>query len=238
MASLHLVSAISVRPGFDAVLPQTRGLGAKPCQFGPLSVIVHMGRTQAAHTSQRGSAFCETLQENRSRGCRAPRSFCRCAWLPLWQPALAPKKMSFMLMSRPSRSSRPTPTNTNDNHGRAAGAPLARPALFLPVAVADGAQSAVEQFASLPRCSYAARTVTLSHWRFTCGAPLSLPCWPWPPSPPAPNRRPSPSRFRSRLSPRRPANTVPDFPERARRGNRPAPVPAPRCAPEHEVRPC
>lgn len=238
MAALHLVCVPAPHPSFDAVLPQAPGLGVKPCQFGRLSAIVHVGRTQATRTSHRGSASCEALQENRSRGCRAPRSFCRFVWSPLWRPALARKKTSSMLMSRPSRSSRPTPTNTNDNQGRAFGALAARLALFLPVAVAEGAQSRFERFASLPQCSYAARTVTLSHWRFTCGALLSLPCWPLPPSPPAPNLRPSPSRFRSRLSPRRPASTVPDFPERARRGNRPAPVPALWCAPEQEVRPC
>ena len=238
MLPLHLVSAFGCGGRFDAIAPQARLMVKKSCQSRYLSPIVKVGRTQAACTSNRGSASCETLQKNRSRGCRAPRSFCRFALLPSWPLAPAQKKKLFTLMSRPSRSSRPSTTNTNKSKGRAAGAPCVRPALFLPGPSAELRDFCSERFASLPRCGYHCTTETLSHWRFPCGALLLSPCWLLPPSPPARSRHPSPSRFRSPLSLPRPASTVPDFPERARRGSRPAPVPAPLRAPRHEVRPC
>lgn len=239
MAPLHLVVWADFVGRVDAALPQAGGLAKKPCQSGDLSAIVQVGRTQAVCTSRRGSACCGTLQEHRSRGCRAPKLSCRSAWLPSWQLALASRKKSSTWKIRQCRSSRPTPASTSKTNGRANGANAPRPALFLSAArLADNPARFIERFACRPRRDYAARTATFSLWRFSCGLLQSSPCWRLPPSPPAPNPRPSPSRFPSRLNPPRPANTVPDFPERARREARPAPVLPPPRAPEQKVRPC
>jgi hypothetical protein len=237
MAPLHLVALAGLPPRSDAALPQAEALSDFPCQFGMLSAIVHAGRTQAVCTSRRGSACCTTLQEHRSRGCRAPRSFCRCAWLPSWRPALASRKKSSTWKNRLSRSNRPTPASTSKTIGRASWVVAARPALFLSAAWAKTAAAASGRFEQSSGTRYAGAVETHFQRRFSCGQLPSLPFLPSLPSRHAPARPPSPSRCPSRLSPHRPANTAPDIPERARRGDRPAPVPTPR-APAKEVRPC
>lgn len=243
MAALHLVATGGFMALADAGLPQAAALSDSSCQFGHLSAIVHAGRTQAVCTSRRGSACCTALQEHRSRECRAPRSFCRCAWLPSWQLAPLRRKKSSTLTHR-LLSNRPTPANTSKTKGRAPRAALAQPALFLsavsaaPRPWANKCICISEGFVIRRGTGYAEGLVTFFSWRFSCGRPPSLPFWPLPPSPPALSPRPSPSRCPSPSSLRRPASTAPDFPERARRGNRPAPVPTPKRAPQHEVRPC
>lgn len=243
MAALHLVATGGFMPLADAGLPQAAALSDSSCQFGHLSAIVHAGRTQAVCTSRRGSACCTTLQEHRSRECRAPRSFCRCAWLPSWQLAPLRRKKSSTLTHR-LLSNRPTPANTSKTKGRAPRAALARPALFLS-AVSAGLRtlaskrlSVGEGFVICRRTGYAAGLVTFFTWRFSCGRPPSLPFSLSPPSRPAPSPRLNPSRCLSPSSLCRQANTAPDFPERARRGNRRAPVPTLPRAPQQEVRPC
>lgn len=239
MAPLDVVVQTPAAKVFDAAMPQAGALAKKPCQSGDLSAIVHVGRTQAVCTSRRGSACRGTLQEHRSRGCRAPRSFCRFAWLPSWQlVAVALRKKSSTWKIRLSRSNRPTPASTSKTIGRANGANAPWPALFLSGASAANPARPRDRFASGPGRGYDRATVTFSLWRFSCGLLQSSPCLRLQALPPAPNRHPSPSRFPSPLNPRRPANTVPDLPERARRGTRPAPVPPPMRAPEQKVRPC
>lgn len=237
MAPLYLVAPPGLGLRNGAALPQASALSDFSCQFGTLSAILHADRTQAVCTSRRGSACCTTLQEHRSRGCRAPRSFCRCVWLPSWQLAQAGRKKSSTWKSRLSRSNRPTPANTSKTIGRALWAVVARPALFLSVAPADPAYWAGERFEQSPGKRYDGDASTHSQRRFPCGQLPSLPSLPSPRLRPAPNLHPSRSRCLSPSNPRRPANTAPDNPERACRGDRPAPVPAPR-APATEVRPC
>lgn len=239
MAPLDVVVSSLVDCTFDAALPQAGALGKKTCQSGHLSAIVHAGRTQAVCTSKWGRACCVTLQEHRSRGCRAPKSFCRSAWLPSWQLAAAAIMKKSSTWKNPLfRSSRPTPANTSKTKGRAEGAIAPRPALFLSGASADNPACSTDRFATDLGRSYARATATLFHWRFSCGQLQSLPCWPLLALPPAPNRPQNPNQCLSPSNPPRPANTVPDFPERARRGARPAPVRSPMRAPEQKVRPC
>jgi hypothetical protein len=134
MPALHLVATEAAIAWVDAAVPQGSGLTTKSCQSGGLWAIVHTGRTQAVCTSRRGPACCEALQENRSRGCRAPKSpFCRCAWLPslLRATRAALRMKSFTWKSPLFRSNRPTPASTSNPIGRAKGAVMPRPALFL-----------------------------------------------------------------------------------------------------------
>lgn len=235
MAALYLVAPPAVQRPIDAAGPQPMANSDFACQSGGLWAIVHSGRTQAVCTSGRGPACCTALQENRSRGCRAPRSFCRCAWLPSWQLALASRKKSFTWISR-FRSSRPTPASTSKTIGRAFGAVQARPALFLS-AVADSATATPELFEQSLAGRYAGGVLPLIQRRLSCGPLPSSPLLPCRLSRPARALRPSLNRFPSPSNPRRPASTAPDIPERACRGDRPAPVPA-RRAPAKEVRPC
>lgn len=239
MPPLHLVVQTLAAPVLDAAMPQAGALGKKSCQSGYLSAIVHAGRTQAVCTSKWGFAHCETLQEHRSRGCRAPRSFCRSAWLLSWQLAAAALRKKSSTWKNPLfRSSRPTPASTSKTKGRAKGAIAPRSALFLFRVSADSPELPIERFACLVRRGYAGATATHFPWRFSCGLLQSLPCLHLPALPPAPNLHPSPSRFPSPSNRHRPASTAPDFPKRARRGARPAPVPTPPRAPEQKVRPC
>lgn len=239
MRPLDVVVRPRVQPAHDAVLPHSAAFSDSSCQFLALSTNVHAGRTQAVCTSRRGPACCEALQEHRSRGCRARNSFCRWSWLPLWRPAaVIPRKKSSMWTNR-SRSNRPTPASTTKTIGRATGAVAPRLALFLSAAspVAGLRPCGNGWFVSGAKRRYAEALETLFVRRFSCGNLPLLPSWHLPLLPPAPRPRPGLSRCPSPSSPRRPASTVPDFPERARRGNRLAPVPA-LCAPQHEVRPC
>lgn len=243
MDHLYLVVYPSVAPAADAAMSQRRALAQKSCQFGHLSAIVHADRTQAVCTSRRGFASCETLQEHRSQKCRAPRSFCRFASLPLWQPAQPRKKKSSTSKIRRSRLSRPTRVNTSKTFGRAFGALWPRPALILSaaqlsVASADNPAHRLDRFEVFASARYAGRAETPENRSIPCGQlPLS-PFWLSPHSAPARNPRLNPNRFPSPSSLPRPANTAPDIPERARRGNRQAPVPTPQRAPQHKVRPC
>jgi hypothetical protein len=147
-----------------------------------------------------------------------------------------PKKTSSMWTNR-SRSSRPTPANTTKTIGRAKGAIAPRPALFLSGDPASGRLSGVAQFVLGVKRRYGEALETIFVWRFSCGSLPLLPLWPLQPSQLVRKPHLSPSRCPSLLNPRRPANTVLDLPERARRGNRPAPVPTLR-APKLEVRAC
>lgn len=243
MAALYLVVYPSALRAVDAALPQGGALVQKSCQFGHLSAIVHADRTQAVCTSRRGFASCETLQEHRSQKCRAPRSSCRCASLPLWQPARPRKKKSSTSKIRLSRSNRPTPENTSKTFGRASGALSPRPALILSApqvfaTSADNPTARPDRFEVFAPARYAGRAETPENRSIPCGQlPLS-PFWLSPHSAPARNPRLNPNRFPSPSSLPRPANTAPDIPERARRGNRQAPVPTPQRAPQHKVRPC
>lgn len=244
MPPLYLVPTRGQSCQFDAALPQGRAIQKNACQFGHLSANVHAGRTQAVCTSKRGSACRTTLQEHRSRGCRAPKSFCLCAWLPSWPLVqAAPRTKLSTLKSRPFRPSRPTPASTSKTKGRASWAVQAQPALFLsegPHRAASAkflAKQAV-RFEIPAGAAYAGRPDTHFNRRFSCGPqPLSL-CLPLPLLQLAPSQPPSPSRCPSLSSQRRPANTAPDpKTERARRVDRHAPVSTCR-APQHEVRPC
>ena len=243
MRPLYLVVYPLVMSAVDAALPQDGSLVKKSCQFGHLSAIVHAGRTQAACTSRRGFAGCETLQEHRSQKCRAPRFSCRFALSPLWQLAQPRKKKSSTSKIRPSRLNRPTPANTNKTFGRAFGALLPRPALILSAAQvgaasADNPAHHPDRFEVFASARYAGPAETPENRSIPCGQlPLSL-FWLSPRSAPARNPRPNPNRFPSPSSLPRPANTAPDIPERARRGNRQAPVPTPPRAPQQKVRPC
>lgn len=233
MASPYLVARAAFVAGRDAVLPHFALFSESSCQFWAFSTNVHAGRTQAVCTSRRGPACCEALQEHRSRGCRALRLFCRCSWLPSWQLApVMPKKTSSMWTNR-SRSSRPILASTTKTIGRVKGAVAPRPALFLSGDPASGRMYGVSQFVLGVKPRYGAAATTFILRRISCGNLPSLPSWPLPPSPRALHLRPSLSPW----SPRRPASTVLDIPERARRGDRPAPVPTLR-APQLEVRPC
>lgn len=237
MASLYLVARAAFVAGRDAVLPHLARFSESPCQFLALSTNVHAGRTQAVCTSRRGPACCEALQEHRSRGCRALRLFCRWSWLPSWQLApVMPKKTSSMSTNR-SRSSRPTPASTTKTIGRAKGAIAPRPALFLSGDPASGRLSGVAQFVLGVKRRYGEALETIFVWRFSCGRLPSLPLWPLQPSLPVRSPHLSLSRCPSQSSPRRLASTARNNPERACRGNRPAPVPTLR-APQLEVRPC
>jgi hypothetical protein len=150
--------------------------------------------------------------------------------------AVRPRTKSSMWTSL-SRSSRPTPANTTKRYGRAKGALAPRPALFLSGDPASRRRSGGEQFVLGVKRRYGEALEPFIVWRFSCGyLPLS-PLWPLPPSLPVRNPHLSPSRCPSPSSLRRLANTVRDIPERARRGDRPAPVPTCR-APQLEVRPC
>lgn len=243
MLPLHFVSALVALEQFDAALPQAACLSQKSCKFDDLSAIVHAGRTQAACILRRGRARCATLQEHRSKACRAPKSFCRFASLPSWQLALQKKKKSSTSMMRPLRSNRPTPENTSKTFGRASGAIWPRPALILSAlrvcrASADNPAQPLDRFEVSAPARYAGRAETPENRSIPCGQLPSSPFWHSPRLAPARNPRPSPSRFLSPSNRPRPANTAPDFPERARRGDRPAPVPFPQRAPQHKVRPC
>lgn len=235
MASLYLVARAAFVAGRDAVLPHLARFSESSCQFLALSTNVHAGRTQAVCTSRRGPACCEALQEHRSRGCRALRLFCRWSWLPSWQHVAGTPRKTSSTWTNLSRSSRPTPANTTKRYGRAKGASAPRPALFLSGDPASGRLSGVSQFVLGVKRRYSAAASTFILRRISCGNLPSLPSWPLPPSPRALHLRPSLSL--SPWSPRRPASTVLDIPERARRGDRPAPVPTLR-APQLEVRPC
>lgn len=237
MASLYLVARAAFVAGRDAVLPHLARFSDSSCQFLALSTNVHAGRTQAVCTSRRGPACCEALQEHRRRGCRALRLFCRWSWLPSWQPAaVTPRKKSSTWTNR-SRSSRPTPANTTKRYGRAKGAIAPRPALFLSAGLASGRRSGVVPFVLGAMRRYGEALATFFVWRFSCGSLPFLPFWPLQPSRLVRNPHLSPSRCPSLLNPRRPASTARNNPERARRGDRPAPVPTLR-APQLEVRPC
>lgn len=243
MLPLHFVSGFIALGQFDAALPQAACLSGKSFQFGDLSAIVHAGRTQAACILRRGRTRCVTLQEHRSKACRAPKSFCRFASLPSWQPALQKKKKSSTSMMRPLRSSRLTPENTSKTFGRASGALSPRPALILSApkvfaTSADNPTARPDRFEVFAPARYAGQAETPENRSIPCGQlPLS-PFWLSPHSAPARNPRLNPNRFPSPSSLPRPANTAPDIPERARRGNRQAPVPTPQRAPQHKVRPC
>ena len=244
MPTLHLVEQRALPTRSDAAWPQAEALGKKACLFGDLSAIVHVGRTQAVCTSRRGPACCEALQEHRSRGCRAPKSFCRSAWLPSWQLAVGRRmKTSCMWKIRPFRSSLPIPANTSKTIGRVSGSVGAPPALFLSSRTAGSKSwakspaSRSEPFEQTPGQRYAGAAEPLFNRRDECEARSFWRLSPLPPSPPAPNPRLNPSRSPSRSNPRQPANTALDQPERACRGDRPAPVPAVR-APATKVRPC
>lgn len=246
MPALHLVSEPRLGVLDDAAMPQGMGLGIKSCQSGYLWAIVHTGRTQAVCTSRRGRACRVTLQEHRSRGCRAPKSFCRCAWLPSWLPALRAHLTKLSTSkSRPSRSSRPTPASTTKTNGRATWAVLVRPALFLSAGQHSAAQHSADsptfpdrRFEVSGAGGYAAATSHFHNRRLPCATlPLS-PCLPLQRLQPAPSPHPSPSRCPSPSSRFRTANTAPDpTTERARRVDRQPPVPALR-APEQKVRSC
>jgi hypothetical protein len=242
MPPLHLVATQSCWGLPDAARPQGSALVRISCQSGHLSAIVDVGRTQAVWTTGRGSACRTTPQENRSRGCRAPKSFCRFAWLPLWQLAQQKKKKSSMLTSL-LRSNQPTPANTSKSQGRAMWADLARPALFLsaarpPVGSANIHNPATRPFEIRRVAHYAGGSVTQFNRRFPCGPlPLSQ-CLPLQRSPRAQSPRLSPSQCLLPSSLLRPANTAPEpSTERARRVDRHAPVSTCR-APQQEVRPC
>jgi len=237
MASLYLVAKAAFVAGRDAVLPHLAPFSESSCQFVALSANVHAGRTQAVCTSRRGPACCEALQEHRSRGCRALKLFCRWSWLPSWQHAAGTPRKKSSTWTNLSRSSRPTPANTTKRYGRAKGAIAPRPALFLSGEPASGRRSGVERFVLGAKRRYGEALETIFVWRFSCGSLPLLPLWPLQPSQLVRKPHLSPSRCPSLLNPRRPANTVLDLPERARRGNRPAPVPTLR-APKLEVRAC
>ncbi len=239
MRPLDVVVRPRVQPAHDAVLPHSAAFSDSSCQFLALSTNVHAGRTQAVCTSRRGPACCEALQEHRSRGCRARNSFCRWSWLPLWRPAaVMPRKKSSMWTNR-SRSNRPTPASTTKTIGRATGAVAPWPALFLSAAspVAGLRPCGNGWFVSGAKRRYAEALETLFVRRFSCGRLPSLPLWPLQPSLPVRSPHLSLSRCPSQSNPRRLASTARNNPERACRGNRPAPVPTLR-APQLEVRPC
>ena len=134
MSLPYVVELMPVAPVPDVAESQAANLDIKPCQTVLQSATVCLGRTQAAFASHEGCAIgCSdaTFQENRSRGCRRARKLCwRCAWSPLWLPAVQskPKKLS-MWMSR-LRPSLPTPASTNKNTGRASDNRRIRPARF------------------------------------------------------------------------------------------------------------
>lgn len=243
MPALYVVDALPPSCRFDAAMPQAGAISEKSCQFGQLWAILHSGRTQAALTSRRGPVSCEALQEDRSRGCRAPRlPFWPCAWLLSWQPAVASKLMkSFTWTSRrPSPPSRPSPVSTSKTIGRVFGAQSPRPALFLSaVCAADSAEfpaPTAHPIAPAQGGAYAGPVPNDSIRRFPCGPLPFLPCWPLLLSQPVPSPRPNQSRPQCRLSRKAPASTN-KIPDRARRGCPVAPVNL-RRAPQQEVRPC
>lgn len=241
MPALHLVSPGRDNGPVDAALPQTKGLVINSCQFGYLWAIVHTGRTQAVCTSRRGPAYCEALQENRSRGCRALKFFCRCAWLPSWPPARKVQLTTWSTSkSRRSPSTSRTPASTSKTNGRATRAVLARPALFLSAGQhsADSTAFPDRRFEVSGVGGYGAATSQLNNRRLPCATlPLS-PCLPLQRLQPAPSQHPSPSRCPLPSSRSQTANTAPDpTTERARRVDRQPPVPALR-APERKVRSC
>lgn len=192
----------------DVAMPQPGALGIFSCQFGALSAIVHAGPSNLAYVSQWGPAQGTALQENRSRGCRAPKSpFWHFAWLPSWQHAPRKKKSS-TLTNRRSPSSRPTPANTSNPDGRAYRAARARPALSIFAArQANFPFRSAYLFAYGRSFAYSAATRTVSNWRITCG-PLPLsPCWLLPPLQLARSPSLSLKLHRCRSNRPRPANT-------------------------------
>ena len=192
----------------DVAMPQPGALGIFSCQFGALSAIVHAGPSNLAYVSQWGPAQGTALQENRSRGCRAPKSpFWHFAWLPSWQHAPRKKKSS-TLTNRRSPSSRPTPADTSNPDGRAYRAARARPALSIFAArQANFPFRSAYLFAYGRSFAYSAATRTVSNWRITCG-PLPLsPCWLLPPLQLARSPSLSLKLHRCRSNRPRPANT-------------------------------
>jgi hypothetical protein len=237
MHPLNLVAISALPPLPDAVMPQSAPFSESSCQFLSLSAIVHAGRTQAVCTSRRGPACREALQEHRSRGCRARKSFCRCAWLPLLQLAQVSPTMTSSMWTSLFRSNRPTPANTSKTIGRAFGAVQARPALFLSFAPAETCFCTAWPFVLGLRSGYVEGSSTNPERRFSCGNLHLSPLWRLPPLPLARSPRLSRRLPPSPLSRPRRANTAPNLPERARRGDRPVPVPTLRAA-TYEVRPC
>lgn len=208
MRTQNLAQAQSLARRADVAMPQAGALGIFACQSGALSAIVHAGPSDLAYVSQWGPAQGTALQENRSRGCRAPKSpFWHFAWLPSWQHAPRKKKLS-TLTNRRSPSSRPTPANTSNPKGRAYLAAQARPALsILAAGQADFPVGSAYLFATGRSFAYSAATRTVSYWRITCG-PLPLsPCWLLPPSQLARSPRPSLKLHRCRSNRHKPANT-------------------------------
>lgn len=190
----------------DVAAPQRAALGDFSCQFCALSSIVHKGRTQAVCKARWGSAASATLQEHRSRGCRALKlPFWLSGWLPLWPHARRkPKKLSTSI-NRQSRLNRPTPANTSDDPGRAASVAATLPARFLHAAKA--AYPGADLFASGACCFYCALVKHDASWRFSCG-PLPSLQFCSSRSPALAPRRPKLSKWpRSQSNRSKPANT-------------------------------
>lgn len=182
MNLLNLAPAPNPQPMADVALPQGKAFHEFPCQFGDLSAIVHVGRSQAAVTSDKGLAQSTARQENRSRGCRARSSlFSHCVWLPLWQLVQRkPKKLS-MSMNQPSRQSQPIPANTSKPLGRVFWVAEARPALFHILRRATPKRVSAQDhpccksgFAVGVMQAYSGRLVTATHRSQPCDQPRFL----------------------------------------------------------------
>ena len=213
---------IAVRAGAggpaDVAGQQVAALGRFACQSRGLWAIVHVGRTQAALTSEREPALCTALQETRSRGCRVPRS---CFWLFAWWPSSPlvqrKSKKSCMWTSR-LQPSPAIPANTSNTFGRAMAAVAAVPALILSGAARPakmaGCPSAknpasggdpVAGGCGVVHCGPVIHDLTR---RKRCVPNLFCsPLWPSRLLPPAPSPHLCPSRPRSSPSLPRPAST-------------------------------
>jgi hypothetical protein len=188
----------------DVAGQQVTALGRFACQFAGLWAIVHVGRTQAALTSEREPALCTALQETRSRGCRALKlCFWRFAWWPSWLLAQRRPKKLCMWMSR-SRPSRHIPANTSKTFGRALAAFWAVPALILSAGKKSAknlASGAV--LVALRRADVQGGDVfqDLTRRKLCVPSPFCLPSWLWlllllAPNPHLRPRQSSPSRPR------------------------------------------
>ena len=209
MRTQNLAQAQSLARRADVAMPQAGALGIFACQSGALSAIVHTGPSDLAYVSQWGPAQGTALQENRSRGCRAPKSpYWPCAWSLSLRVAQRKLKKRFTLTNRLSPPSRPSPANTSNPDGRALRAAQALPALSLSAAAqAEIPHSSANRFASARGLAYLGRTIPVTFWSFPCG-PLSLsPCLHLQPLQPARSPRPSRSPLRCRSNRNRPANT-------------------------------
>lgn len=131
MNTQNLAAASAALHGADVALPQGAALDQFACQSGYLSAIVNLGRTQAVLTSHKKAAQSTPSQNKWSRGCRALKSpYLHFAWSAFSLHVPRKQKKSFMLTSRPFRSSLHTPASTSNLSGRVSAGSQPRPALF------------------------------------------------------------------------------------------------------------